>query len=67
MITYGSSDPVPVVSSSYEALVIEVLTYNYIVKKVYVDRGSSVDVMYFRIFESLKLTKEQLTGSEPLL
>ncbi|XP_071924884.1 uncharacterized protein [Coffea arabica] len=61
MITYGSSDPVPAISSSHETLVIEVLTNNYIVKKVYVDPGSSVDVMYFRTFKNLKLTKEQLT------
>ncbi|XP_071919055.1 uncharacterized protein [Coffea arabica] len=61
VITYGPHDPVPAASSNHEALVIEVLTNNYIVKKVYVDPGSSVDVMYYRTFESLKLTREQLT------
>ncbi|XP_071907780.1 uncharacterized protein [Coffea arabica] len=34
---------------------------NYIVKKVYVDPMSSVDVMYLKNFESLKLIKGQLT------
>nr|XP_027102809.1 uncharacterized protein LOC113724064 [Coffea arabica] len=61
VITYGPRDPVPAASSNHETLVIEVLTNNYIVKKVYVDPGSSVDVMYYRTFESLKLTREQLT------
>ncbi|XP_071920755.1 uncharacterized protein [Coffea arabica] len=61
VITYGPHDPVPAASSNHETLVIEVLTNNYIVKKVYVDLGSSVDVMYYRTFESLKLTREQLT------
>ncbi|XP_071939899.1 uncharacterized protein [Coffea arabica] len=61
VITYGPTDPVPAASSNHEALVIEVLTNNYIVKKVYVDPGSSVDVLYYRTFENLKLTREQLT------
>nr|XP_027093650.1 uncharacterized protein LOC113714051 [Coffea arabica] len=61
VITYGPSDPVPAASSNHEALVIEVLTNNYIVKKVYVDPGSSVNVLYYRTFESLKLIREQLT------
>ncbi|XP_071928220.1 uncharacterized protein [Coffea arabica] len=61
VITYGPSDPVPAASSNHETLVIEVLTNNYIVKKFYVDPGSSVDVLYYRTFESLKLTKDQLT------
>ncbi|XP_027181960.1 uncharacterized protein LOC113780352 [Coffea eugenioides] len=61
VITYGPTDPVPAASSNHETLVIEVLTNNYIVKKVYVDPGSSVDVLYYRTFESLKLTREQLT------
>ncbi|XP_071905664.1 uncharacterized protein [Coffea arabica] len=61
VITYGPHDPVPAASSNREALVIEVLTNNYIVKTVYVDPGSSVDVLYYRTFESLKLTREQLT------
>ena len=61
IITYGPSDLVPVTSSNHETLVIEVLTNNYIVKKVYVDPDSSVDVLYCRTFESLKLTRKQLT------
>ncbi|XP_027075705.1 uncharacterized protein [Coffea arabica] len=61
VITYGPNDPVPAASSNHETLVIEVLTNNYIVKKVYVDPGSSIDVLYYRTFESLKLTREQLT------
>ncbi|XP_071909560.1 uncharacterized protein [Coffea arabica] len=61
VITYGPRDPVPAASSNHETLVIEVLTNNYIVKKVYVDPGSSVDVLYYRTFENLKLTREQLT------
>ncbi|XP_071923109.1 uncharacterized protein [Coffea arabica] len=61
VITYGPSDPVPAASSSHEALVIEILTNNYVVKKVYIDPGSSVDVKYLRTFESLKLARERMT------
>ncbi|XP_071916083.1 uncharacterized protein [Coffea arabica] len=61
VITYGPSDPVPTASSSHEALVIEVLTNNYIVKKVYIDPGSSVDVIYLRTFERLKLARNCMT------
>nr|XP_027095930.1 uncharacterized protein LOC113715828 [Coffea arabica] len=61
VITYSPSNPVPAASSNHEALVIEVLTNNYIVKKVYVDPRSSVDVLYYRTFESLKLIRAQLT------
>ncbi|XP_071920730.1 uncharacterized protein [Coffea arabica] len=61
VITYGPSDPVPTASSSHEGLVIEVLTNNYIVKKVYIDPGSSVDIMYLRIFESFQLARECMT------
>ncbi|XP_071906205.1 uncharacterized protein [Coffea arabica] len=61
VISYGPTDPVPAASSSHEALVIEVLTNNYIVKKVYIDPGSLVDVMYLRTFESLQLAREHLT------
>ncbi|XP_027102845.2 uncharacterized protein [Coffea arabica] len=61
VISYGPSDPVPAASSSHETLVIEVLTNNYIVKKVYIDPGSSVDVKYLRTFERLKLAKEHMT------
>ncbi|XP_071914086.1 uncharacterized protein [Coffea arabica] len=59
-ITYSPSDPVPTASSSHETLVIELLTNNYLVKKVYVDLASSVDVMYHRALKNLKLTRDQL-------
>ncbi|XP_027178054.1 uncharacterized protein LOC113777217 [Coffea eugenioides] len=61
VITHGPSDLVPAASNNHETLVIEILTNSYMVKKVYVDPGSSVDVLYYRTFESLKLTREQLT------
>ena len=51
VLTYGPSDPVPDASNSHETLVIEVLTNNYIVKKVFVYPESSIDVMYYRTFE----------------
>ena len=61
VITYGSSNLVPTASKNHETLVIQILTNNYIVKKVYVVPDSSVDVMYYQTFERLKLTREQLT------
>ena len=42
-------------------MVIEVLTNNYIVQKVYIDPESSVDVMYLRTFDSLKMVRERMT------
>ncbi|XP_071939945.1 uncharacterized protein [Coffea arabica] len=62
VITFGPNDPIPAASSNHETLVIEVLTNNYIVKNVYVNLENSVDIMYYRTFESLKLTRDQLTS-----
>ncbi|XP_027118693.1 uncharacterized protein [Coffea arabica] len=61
VIIYGPNDLVLTASSNHEILVIEVLIDNYIVKKVYVEPNSSVDVMYYQNFEKLKLTREQFT------
>ncbi|XP_027166409.1 uncharacterized protein LOC113766415 [Coffea eugenioides] len=62
VITFGPNDPIPAASSNHETLVIEVLTNNYIVKNVYVNLENSVDIMYYRTFKSLKLTRDQLTS-----
>ena len=65
--TYGPSDLIPAASSNHEALVIEILTNNYIVKKVYVDPDSSVDIMHNQTFERSNLTRAQLTPVRTLL
>lgn len=61
VLSYGPDDPVPSASGNHKALVIEVVTNNYLVKKVYIDACSSVDVMYYRTFQKMGLKDEQLT------
>ncbi|XP_071916284.1 uncharacterized protein [Coffea arabica] len=60
-ITFGPRDTVPLVSGNHEAIVIDIVTNNYRVKKVYVDQGSAVDIMFYRVFKELGLEDGQLT------
>lgn len=50
----------PTALGNHEALVTELITNNYLVKKVYVDAGNSVDIMYYRNFLKIGLKDEQL-------
>ncbi|XP_027183805.1 uncharacterized protein LOC113782093 [Coffea eugenioides] len=59
-IIYGSEDAVPLASNNHEAIVIEVITCNYKVKKVYIDNGSAIDVLYYKTFKELQLEDKQL-------
>nr|XP_027122043.1 uncharacterized protein LOC113738985 [Coffea arabica] len=60
-ITFGPRDAVPLASGNHEAIVIDIVTNNYRVKKVYVDQGSAVDIMFYRVFKELGLRDDQLT------
>ncbi|XP_071901005.1 uncharacterized protein [Coffea arabica] len=60
-ITFGPRDAVPLASGNHEAIVIDIVTNNYRVKKVYVDQGSAVDIMLYRVFKELGLEDGQLT------
>ncbi|XP_027061969.1 uncharacterized protein [Coffea arabica] len=60
-ITFGPKDAVPLASGNHEAIVIDIVTNNYRVKKVYVDQGSAVDIMFYRVFKELGLKDDQLT------
>nr|XP_027088686.1 uncharacterized protein LOC113710036 [Coffea arabica] len=60
-ITFGPRDAVPLASGNHEAIVIDVVTNNYRVKKVYVDQGSAVDILFYRVFKELGLEDGQLT------
>ncbi|XP_071925708.1 uncharacterized protein [Coffea arabica] len=60
-ITFGPRDAVPLASGNHEAIVIDIVTNNYRVKKVYVDQGSAVDIMFYRVFKVLGLRDDQLT------
>ncbi|XP_071939298.1 uncharacterized protein [Coffea arabica] len=60
-ITFGPRDTVPLASGNHEAIVIDIVTNNYRVKKVYVDQGSAVDIMFYRMFKELGLRDDQLT------
>ncbi|XP_071911843.1 uncharacterized protein [Coffea arabica] len=60
-ITFGPRDAVPLASGNHEAIIIHVVTNNYRVKKVYVDQGSAVDIMFYRVFKELGLEDGQLT------
>ncbi|XP_071939126.1 uncharacterized protein [Coffea arabica] len=59
-IIYGLEDAVPLASNNHEAIVIEVITCNYKVKKVYIDNGSTIDVLYYKTFKELQLEDRQL-------
>ncbi|XP_071926041.1 uncharacterized protein [Coffea arabica] len=59
-IIYGPEDAVPLASNNHEAIVIEVVTCNYKVKKVYIDNGSAIDVQYYKTFKELQLEDRQL-------
>ncbi|XP_027170140.1 uncharacterized protein LOC113769991 [Coffea eugenioides] len=60
-ITFGLRDAVPLASGNHEAIVIDVVTNNYRVKKVYVDQGSVVDILFYWVFKELGLKDGQLT------
>ncbi|XP_071913927.1 uncharacterized protein [Coffea arabica] len=60
-ITFGPRDAVPPASGNHETIVIDIVTNNYRVKKVYVDQGSAVDIMFYRAFKELGLRDDQLT------
>ncbi|XP_027150455.1 uncharacterized protein LOC113750706 [Coffea eugenioides] len=59
-IVYGPEDAVPLASNNHEAIVIEVITCNNKVKKVYIDNGSAIDVLYYKTFKELQLEDKQL-------
>ncbi|XP_071933156.1 uncharacterized protein [Coffea arabica] len=59
-IIYGPEDAVPLASNNYETIVIEVITCNYKVKKVYIDNGSAIDVLYYKTFKELQQEDRQL-------
>ena len=58
-IIYGAEDAVPLASHNHEAIVIEVIMCNYKVKKVYIDNGSVIDVLYYKTFKELHLEDKQ--------
>ncbi|XP_071921818.1 uncharacterized protein [Coffea arabica] len=60
-ITFGPRDAVPLASGNHETIVIDVVTNNYRVKKVYVDQGSAVNILFYRVFKEFGLEEEQLT------
>ncbi|XP_071909730.1 uncharacterized protein [Coffea arabica] len=66
-ITFEPRDAVPLASGNHEAIVIDIITNNYRVKKVYVDQGSAVDIMFYRVFKELGLEDGQLTVRTPLM
>ncbi|XP_071928300.1 uncharacterized protein [Coffea arabica] len=60
-ITFGPRDAVTLASGNHEAIAIDVVTNNYRVKKVYVDQGSAVDILFYRVFKEFGLEDGQLT------
>nr|XP_027086512.1 uncharacterized protein LOC113708248 [Coffea arabica] len=60
-ITFGPRDAVLLASGNHETIMIDIVTNNYRVKKVYVDQGSAVDIMFYRVFKEFGLKDDQLT------
>ncbi|XP_027088448.1 uncharacterized protein [Coffea arabica] len=54
-ITFGPRNAIPLASGNHETIVIDVVTNNYRVKKMYVDQGSAVDILFYRVFKKLGL------------
>ncbi|XP_071933894.1 uncharacterized protein [Coffea arabica] len=66
-ITLGPRDAVPLASGNHEAIMIDVVTNNYRLKKVYVDQESAVDILFYRVFKEFGLEDGQLTPVRTLL
>lgn len=60
VISYRSDNLVPTASNNHETIVTKVATNNYLVKKVYIDVGNSMDVLYHETFQKLGLWDDQL-------
>lgn len=52
----------PTVSGNHETLVTELVTNNYLIKKVYIDAGSSIDIMCYRIFQQVTYARPNPVG-----
>lgn len=68
-ITFSEEDVVPTVTPHTDALVVKAIIANKEVRRVHIDQGSAVDVMYFDCFSKLGLdvasinpTNSPLTG-----
>lgn len=54
-ITFSEEDVVPTVTPHTDALVVKAIIANKEVRRVHIDQGSAVDVMYFDCFSKLGL------------
>ena len=61
-IIYELENSTPLASNNHEAIIIDVITNNFRIKKVFVDLRSKVDVLYYKTFEDFKLEDRQLTA-----
>ncbi|WOL20482.1 hypothetical protein Cni_G29287 [Canna indica] len=56
-----TTSPVDLRESLHDSVVISVIVGNFIVKKVLVNQGSSIDILFYSTFEKMQLTEASLT------
>ena len=59
-LSFSDKDKVGTLQPHDDALVVTLKIGGYDVKKVLVDQGSSVEIMYYDLFKGLKLKPEDL-------
>ena len=67
MLGFSDEDKVGIIQPHNDALVITLRIGGYDVKRVLVDQGSAVEVMYPDLYKGLKLRPEDLTAYNSLL
>lgn len=60
-ITFGEHDYGPTAPDHDDPLVISGVLANYKVKRIFIDQGSSADIIFDDLFEKLGLKREELT------
>ena len=66
-ITFSDSDFQGVDANQDDPVVITIELENFVVKKVLIDQGSLVDIIYWKTFQQLQIPAEELTPyDEPI-
>ncbi|XP_057491387.1 uncharacterized protein LOC130777131 [Actinidia eriantha] len=66
-ITFSRVDLERVQHPHSDPLVVQLRIGGYVVKRILVDTGSSVEVMYYDLFKQLKLSQDELKSARALL
>ena len=67
ILSFSEEDKVRTIQPHNDALIITLRIGGYDVKRVMVDNGSGVEIMYLDLYKGLRLTPEDLTPYSSLL